>query len=61
MKFRVTFKDQDCMVSCADPDIDYIDQLPPKQRALADEFLDFSEYVTIEFDMKDKTAKVLRP
>lgn len=59
MKFKVTFKDPDCMVNHKNKDIDYIDQLPPKARETVDRFLEWSEYVTIEFDTKDQTARVL--
>jgi hypothetical protein len=59
MKFSVTFKDPDCVVNDV-PEAEYVDLLPPKARALTDQFFDYSEYVTIEFDTEKQTAKVQR-
>ena len=59
MKFTVTFKDPDCTVAGTGKDIDYVDQLPDKARWLTEEFLEFREYVTIEFDTKKGTATVV--
>lgn len=59
MKFTITFKDPDCVVLFPGKDIDYVDQLPPAGQEVTDKFLEFSEYVTIEFDTTAGTAKVM--
>ncbi len=59
MKFRIQFKDPDCHVTGLGDAVEFVDQLPEKARDVADSFLEFSEYVTIEFDTSDGTAKVL--
>ena len=58
-KFQVTFKDPDCLVTGTGKDIDYVDQLPTPARDLTKKFLEFDEYVTIEFDTTEGTAVVV--
>lgn len=58
MKFRLTFKTPDVLEQLRD-------QLPDPEaemafRRLADKYVKFAEYVTLEFDTITQSAKVVR-
>ena len=58
MKFTVTFKTPDVL-----EDLDRLEDISEEERASADElvkqYVEYGEYVRIEFDTEAKTAKVL--
>ena len=57
MKFRVTFKTPDAL----DEAVGEIDQKhADKAYDLAQEFVEFGEYITVEFDTTAKTCVVLK-
>ena len=59
MKFTVTFKTPDVL-----EDLDRLEDISEDERASAEElinqYVEYGEYVRIEFDTDSKTAKVLR-
>ena len=56
MKFIVTLKDPDGLDQSL---ADYPEGKREKMKALAEKFLDYGEYINVEFDTEKKTAKVL--
>lgn len=57
-KFRITFKDPDCIWQDEKgKDVNYGTRA--EYNAIAEKFLEFGEYVTIELDTDKKTAKVI--
>lgn len=57
MKFTLTFKTPDVTDEINELDADYDDILSAKD--LADKFVQYDEYVTIQFDTETQTAVVL--
>lgn len=59
MKFRITFKDPDGVwEGLQDANLDP-NCLPGEVQEVVDKFLEFDEYITIEFDTEDVTARVI--
>ncbi|MDD4389715.1 MAG: hypothetical protein PHW03_02810 [Eubacteriales bacterium] len=59
MKFIITFKTPDVL-----EDLDRLEDISEEERSFADElvkqYVEYGEYIRIEFDTEAKTAKVLR-
>jgi hypothetical protein len=55
-KFRITSKDPDYIVSGQNFDTQ---NLSKTERAFVESFLEWDEYITIEFDTTAKTARVV--
>ena len=58
MKFVITFKTPDVL-----DDLDRLEDISEEERSFADElvkqYVEYGEYIRIEFDTETKTAKVL--
>lgn len=59
MRFTVQFKDPGCTVYCETDEAEFIEELPPVARDFVDLYVEWSEYVTIEFDTTRRTATVV--
>ena len=57
MKFTVTLKDPDALDNTL---IEYPENKRRKLKDFAGKFLDYGEYITVEFDTEKKTAIVLK-
>ncbi len=59
MIIRLQFKDPDCFVTADGNEIDGLHALPEKEQEKVAKFVEWSEYVTVEIDTKDGSAKVI--